>query len=331
MISQVRTSTKLLRNSYNELMTYKHVPVLLNESITNLNIKCDGIYVDATLGGGGHSYHILKELSNAGHLYCFDQDAQAIEASQSRLATLSQNNYTLIHSNFKNMKGELALYNAESIDGVLFDLGVSSFQLDIGERGFSYNYDALLDMRMDQSNPLTARIVVNNYSEEKLAKIIFDYGEEKYARVIARNIVKQRLIKPIDTTFELVDIIKESLPMRVKMEKGHPAKRTFQAIRIEVNDELGILRQSVSNAMDLLKPGGRVCVITFHSLEDRIIKDLFKEKSTAPAWNRNMPLSMNQEKVNYRLVSKKPIMPKDYELEDNNRAHSAKLRVIERI
>lgn len=313
------------------MIEFKHISVLLNECIENLDIKKDGIYVDATLGGAGHSYHILKKLSSAGHLYCFDQDEAAIEASSKRLSTFSLSQYTLIHSNFANMKEELAKLQINEIDGVLFDLGVSSFQLDEGERGFSYNFDALLDMRMDQTAPLTAKDVVNNYSEQELTRIFFDYGEEKFSRKIAANIVAARKQKEIRTTFELVDIIRKSMPPQALREKGHPAKRVFQAIRIEVNIELSILRESVLNACKLLKKGGRCAVITFHSLEDRIIKNLFNELSSAPKWNRNMPISLEEVKIDYKLVSRKPILPSEDELNNNNRAHSAKLRVIEKI
>lgn len=310
---------------------FKHISVLLNECIDNLNIKKDGIYVDGTLGGAGHSYHILKKLNGSGYLYCFDQDIAAIEASSKRLSTLSLPNFKLIHSNFQFMKQELEKIGINSVDGILFDLGVSSYQLDEGERGFSYNYDALLDMRMDQSSSLTAKDVVNRYSESELTRIFFEYGEEKFSRKIAANIVKERKVKEINTTFELVDIIKKSLPVQALREKGHPAKRIFQAIRIEVNGELAILKESLSNALKLLKPKGRMCVITFHSLEDRIVKSLFNEVSSPKSWNRNMPIVLDDDKIEYKHVCKKPILPSVEELEQNNRAHSAKLRVIEKL
>ncbi|MBQ9730991.1 MAG: 16S rRNA (cytosine(1402)-N(4))-methyltransferase RsmH [Bacilli bacterium] len=310
---------------------FKHISVLLNECIENLNIKKGGIYVDGTLGGAGHSYHILKNLNGFGSLYCFDQDIEAIEASSKRLSSLSLSNYKLIHSNFRFMKQELEKLGVDSVDGILFDLGVSSYQLDEGERGFSYNYDALLDMRMDQSSSLTAKDVVNRYSEAELTKIFFEYGEEKFSKRIAANIVKERKNKEICTTFELVDIIRKSLPVAALREKGHPAKRVFQAIRIEVNGELSILKESLANALKLLKPKGRMCVITFHSLEDRIVKSLFNEVSSPKSWNRNMPVMLNDEEIEFKLVNKKPILPSQEELEVNNRAHSAKLRVIEKL
>ncbi|MDY4788793.1 MAG: 16S rRNA (cytosine(1402)-N(4))-methyltransferase RsmH [Bacilli bacterium] len=308
-----------------------HIPVLLNECLENLNLKKDGIYVDATLGGGGHSYHILNQLSDSGHLYCFDQDIEAIKECEIRFKDINKNKFDIIHSNFRYMKVALNDLGIKQVDGILFDLGVSSHQLDTQDRGFSYNYDARLDMRMDQRNEFSAWDVVNNYSETNLVKIFYDYGEEKYARSIARKIVDERKKKPIDTTFELVEIIKSSIPNKYKMEKGHPAKRVFQAIRIEVNQELTILKDSLENALELLKPGGRLCVITFHSLEDKIVKSLFKEKTTPPSWNRNLPISLDEVKLDYRLISKKAIVSNTLELENNNRAHSAKLRVIERL
>lgn len=312
-------------------MEFKHIPVLLNECLEGLKIKQDGIYVDATLGGAGHSYHIVKKLSSAGHLYGFDQDAAAIEASKQHLSSLSLNNYTFIHANFKEIRQVLETYNVHAIDGALFDLGVSSFQLDSGERGFSYNFNTTLDMRMDQRQSLSAYEVVNQYSEKELADLIFRYGEERYARSIARNIVNRRQNEEIRTTFELVDIIKASIPMKSKMEKGHPAKRTFQAIRIEVNQELTILRNSLEETAKLLRSGGRLCVITFHSLEDRIVKELFKDLTSEPEWNRNMPVRLEKIQLPYRLITNKPMTSQEEELTTNNRAHSAKLRIIEKI
>ena len=311
-------------------MDFQHLPVLLDECLEGLKIKSDGIYVDATLGGAGHSYHIVKKLGSAGHLYGFDQDAAAIEASKNRLSSLSLNNYTLVHANFKNIRKVLDQYNVKTIDGALYDLGVSSFQLDSSERGFSYNHNAALDMRMDQRQVFSAYDLVNTYSESDLANTIFRFGEERYARAIARNIVLKRKDSPIKTTFELVDIIKQSIPMKSRNEKGHPAKRTFQALRIEVNQELNILKQSLSEIAATLKSGGRLCVITFHSLEDRIVKELFKELSSEPEWNRNLPLPLTSTPVDYRLVTNKPITSKDEELVNNRRAHSAKLRILEK-
>lgn len=305
----------------------KHVSVLLNESIDGLDIKEDGIYVDATLGRAGHSSQILKRLTS-GKLYCFDKDSDAMEYSRERLLTISPQ-FELIHSDFKYIKEELEKRGISSVDGILFDLGVSSPQLDNGERGFSYNYDARLDMRMNKDDKLDAYTIVNKYSESDLRKLIFTYGEERYASSIARNIVLERNKKPIETTFELVEVIKKSVPIKY-IKQTHPAKRTFQAIRIEVNDELNGLKISLDKALSILKPKGRIAVITFHSLEDRIVKEKFKEVTTAKEWNRYMPVTVNEEKIEFRLVNKKPIIPSEEEINSNNRAHSSKLRIIEK-
>ena len=305
-----------------------HISVLLNESIEGLNIKKDGIYVDATLGRAGHSSHILSQLSSKGKLYCFDKDIDAMEISRQRLSAISPQ-FELIHSDFSNMKEELLKRGVDSVDGILFDLGVSSPQLDNGERGFSYNYDARLDMRMNQDDKLDAYTIVNTYSEDDLRKLIYTYGEERYASLIARKIVESRATKKIETTFELVDIIKQSVPTKY-LKETHPAKRTFQAIRIEVNDELNGLKKALDQALSLLKPQGRLAVITFHSLEDRIVKEKFKEVSEPTKWNRYMPVVNVDEKLEYRLVNKKPILPSEQELSGNRRSHSAKLRIIEK-
>ena len=307
----------------------KHVSVLLSESIDGLNIKKDGIYVDATLGRAGHSSQILKKLSNLGKLYCFDKDIEAMETSRELLSTVSPQ-FELIHADYKFIVKELNKRDVHLVDGILFDLGVSSPQLDNGERGFSYKYDARLDMRMNQSDKLDAFTVVNTYKEEDLRNILFNYGEEKFARNIAKNIVLRRKEKPIETTFELVDIIKSSMPGSA-MRDGHPAKRTFQAIRIEVNDELNGIKQALSDSLKLLKSGGRIAVITFHSLEDKIVKEIFKKAVEGEMWNRNMPINVQNKESEYRLITKKPILPSEEELEVNNRAHSAKLRIIEKI
>lgn len=307
----------------------EHVSVLLNESIEGLNIKKDGTYVDATLGRAGHSYQILKKLSNLGKLYCFDKDIEAMETSSKLLSTVSSQ-FELIHADYKFIVMELNKRGINSVDGVLFDLGVSSPQLDNGERGFSYKYDARLDMRMNRDDKLDAFTVVNTYKEEDLRNILFNYGEEKFARNIARNIVLKRKEKPIETTFELVDIIKASMPGSA-MREGHPAKRTFQAIRIEVNDELNSVKKAVSDSLKLLKSGGRMAVITFHSLEDKIVKEIFKKAVEGETWNRNMPISVQNQKSEFRLITKKPILPSEIELKENNRSHSAKLRIIEKI
>lgn len=305
-------------------MEYIHKSVLLDEAIEQLNIKPDGIYVDATTGGGGHSKKILERLTT-GHLYCFDQDDYAFLRSKPVLDSVS-NNYTFVKANFKDLKAKLNELGVYHIDGIIYDLGVSSFQLDIPERGFSYNYDAPLDMRMNQDAPLTARKIVNEYSFDEIMKIIYRYGEDSNAKLIARGIERERKIKPIETTFELVDVIKKSLPAKVLNKKGHPAKQTFQALRIAVNDELRVFEVSILDALDMLNSNGRAVVITFHSLEDRICKTIFKEKTT----QENIPglPVMLDDKLEFELVTKHPIIPTAAELEYNNRAHSAKMRVI---
>lgn len=305
-------------------MEYIHKSVLLDEAIEQLNIKPDGIYVDATTGGGGHSKKILERLTT-GHLYCFDQDDYAFLRSKPVLDSVS-NNYTFVKANFKDLKAKLNELGVYHIDGIIYDLGVSSFQLDIPERGFSYNYDAPLDMRMNQDAPLTARKIVNEYSFDEIMKIIYRYGEDSNAKLIARGIERERKIKPIETTFDLVDVIKKSLPAKVLNKKGHPAKQTFQALRIAVNDELRVFEVSILDALDMLNSNGRAVVITFHSLEDRICKTIFKEKTT----QENIPglPVMLDDKLEFELVTKHPIIPTAAELEYNNRAHSAKMRVI---
>lgn len=308
---------------------FNHISVLLNECIEGLNIKADGIYVDATIGGAGHSCHIIKELSPKGLLIGFDQDQVALEASRERLSNLSPQ-FKLIHSNFASLKEELTKLGISQVDGFLFDLGVSSVQFDESDRGFSYRFDARLDMRMNKENDLDAYKVVNSYSKEELIKIFYEYGEEKFAKNIANKIVERRKDSMIETTFQLVDVIRSALPASVLREKGHPAKKVFQAIRIEVNKELDVLKQGLNDALDLLKPGGRICVITFHSLEDRIVKDIFKGRCEV-AWNKNMPFVIEEKKSEFRLVNRKPIVASNEELEANNRSHSAKLRIIERV
>ena len=305
-----------------------HVSVLLNESIEALNLKEDGVYVDCTLGYGGHSSNILKRIKR-GCLYAFDQDKVAIEAASKRLNEIG-NNYVIIKSNFVNLKQELLLRDVEQVDGILFDLGVSSPQLDETERGFSYHNDAKLDMRMDQDSSFSAFELINNYSLEKLSEIFFKYGEEKYSRSIAKNIVKEREIKKIETTLELVEIIKKSMPEKAKRDK-HPARKVFQAIRIEVNHELEILESSMRDALSMLKPGGRLAVITFHSLEDRIVKNVFKEVTTVDKMVKGLPNIPDDMLPDYKLINNKAIIPTDDELTDNNRSRSSKLRVIERI
>lgn len=307
---------------------YKHYSVLLNESIEMLNIKSDGIYVDCTLGGGGHSLEIVKKLK-AGHLYAFDQDTYAISKAQSRLQGY-EDKYTIINTNFSNIRSSLQDLGIEHVDGIIYDLGVSSFQFDIPERGFSYRFDGPLDMRMDQNANLSAYDVINDYSENDLKRILYEYGEEKFAPSIARTIVKARSIKPIETTFELVEVIKKALPASVLRKSGHPAKQTFQALRIEVNGELDVLKNSLEDAIKLLNIGGRVVVITFQSLEDRIVKQMFKKYTTLDV-PKGLPFIPDYMKVEYKLVNNKVILPSEKELEENNRSHSAKMRGIEKI
>lgn len=302
-----------------------HISVLLNECIENLNLKDDSVIVDCTLGYGGHSSEILKRITK-GKLYSFDQDDEAIKSAKNRLDKIG-NNYTIIRSNFVNLESEIKKYE-NSVDGILYDLGVSSPQLDEAERGFSFHNDAELDMRMDKTSPLTAYDVVNNYSYEELTNILYKYGEEKYASSIAKKIIKERELKPIKTTLELVEIIKSAVPEKYKRDK-HPARKTFQAIRIEVNKELDVFESSLRQALDLVKIGGRVCVITFHSLEDKICKNIFKSVSEVDKNLRNMPIIPDEMMPKYKVIAN--IKPSLEELANNNRARSARLRVIERV
>ncbi len=306
-----------------------HIPVLLNETIAGLNIKKDGIYVDCTLGGAGHASEILKMLSSNGKLYCLEQDEYAIQIAHQRLQEIGSN-YKIVKTNFIHIKEILENEGITKVDGILYDLGVSSFQLNIASRGFSYFQDATLDMRMDTSQYLKAYDIVNFYTYEELKRIFYVYGEEKFAPIIAKKIVQIRETKPIETTFELVDLVKECLPARVKRQSKHPAKKVFQALRIAVNDELNVFEQSLKDSLDLLNIGGRIAVITFHSLEDRICKQIFKE-----AVEVHLPKGLAvQEKditTHFRLINRKVIVPTNEEIEKNRRAHSAKLRIIERI
>ena len=304
---------------------YIHKSVLLNEAIEGLNIKPNGIYVDATTGGGGHSKEILKRLTDGGHLYCFDQDEYAISRSKEVLDEVSSN-YTQIKSNFVNLKEELNKLGVDHIDGILYDLGVSSFQFDIPERGFSYNYDAPLDMRMNQEQELSAHTIVNTWSFEDLSRIFYRYGEDPFSKQIARKIEEVRKTKPINTTFELVDVIKSALPAKVLRSKGHPAKQIFQALRIAVNDELRVFEVSILDALDMLNSDGYAVVITFHSLEDRICKTVFKEKTEVNI-PKGLPMA-NIPDAPFELITKKPVTASPEELEYNNRAHSAKTRII---
>lgn len=307
---------------------YNHISVLLNESIQQLNIKKNGVCVDCTLGGGGHSSEILKRIPN-GHLYAFDQDSFAINTADEKLKKIASN-YTLINENFVNIKVALEEENVYGVDGILYDLGVSSFQLDIPERGFSYRFDGPLDMRMDQTAELDAYTVVNTYDEKSLVRILFEYGEEKFARLIARKIVSEREKKPIETTLELVEIIKKALPASALRNSSHPAKQTFQAIRIEVNHELDILKKALEDGLSLLNKNGRMVVITFHSLEDRIVKKLFKEKTTLQL-PKDLPYIPEGYEIEFKLINSKVILPSESEISNNLRSHSAKMRVIEKI
>lgn len=310
---------------------FNHVTVLLNEAIDNLNVKPDGTYVDATLGGGGHSQLLASRLTT-GKLWSFDQDITAINYNKEHLATeLAEGKVAFIQNNFRNLRDALAEVGVTEIDGIVYDLGVSSPQFDDGQRGFSYNYDAPLDMRMNQSQELTARTVVNEWDFHDLLRILSRYGEEKFAKQIARAIERQREIQPIETTFELVEVIKSAIPAAARRTGGHPAKRSFQAIRIAVNDELGVVEESLAQALDMLKVGGRISVITFHSLEDRLVKTMFKEKTAVPELPAGLPIIPDEMQPDYKRVTRKPILPSEEEMANNHRAHSAKLRVIERL
>ena len=312
-------------------MEFNHYSVLLNETIENLNIKPDGIYVDGTLGGGGHAYQVASRLSEKGRLIGIDQDADAIAAAGERLKEFGDK-ITIIRSNYANMKEELHRIGVEKVDGIVLDLGVSSFQLDTPERGFTYrDENAPLDMRMDDRQSLTAKDIVNGYSEMDLYRIIRDYGEDKFAKNIAKHIVQERAEEPIETTGELTEIIRASIPMKVQVTGGHPAKRTFQAIRIELNKELEVLQNNLDDMIDLLNLGGRICIITFHSLEDRIVKTNFKRNENPCTCPSDFPVCVCGKKSKGKVVTRKPILPSEEELEVNSRSKSAKLRVFERV
>lgn len=311
---------------------FKHVTVLLNEAVENLKIKPDGVYVDCTLGGGGHTRKILSQLNENGRLFSFDQDRTAIEYNQKSLDNqLQSGKLTLVKDNFRNIKKLLNDFGVSKIDGAVYDLGVSSPQFDVAQRGFSYKLEAPLDMRMDQGQALTAKQIVNEWSFNDLVRIFSRYGEEKFAKSIARKIEKQRQLQPIQTTTELVEVIKAGIPARARRTGGHPAKRVFQALRIAVNDELGAVEASLEQVLEMLNIDGRVSVITFQSLEDRLVKSMFKEKTSLPDLPQGLPVIPQGMEVDYRLVNRKPILPTKSEIETNHRAHSAKLRVIERI
>lgn len=311
---------------------FKHTTVLLEETVNGLDVKEDGIYVDCTLGGGGHSRLILSKLGENGHLYSFDQDQTAIDYNQKNLAEyVAKGQVTFVKSNFRNLKNELNHLGIDGVDGVLYDLGVSSPQFDNAERGFSYRFDAPLDMRMDQTQKLNAREVVNEWSYNDLVRIFFRYGEEKYSKQVARKIESTREEKPIETTGELADLIKSAIPAAARRTGGHPAKKIFQAIRIAVNDELGALEESLEQALQILNPAGRISVITFQSLEDRLVKRMFKEQTEIGDLPAGLPIIPDDMKPKYKLINRKPIIPSEDELEENRRSHSAKLRIIEKL
>lgn len=310
-------------------MEFKHISVLLNESVDALGIDPNGIYVDGTMGGGGHSQAIVSKLSANGILVGIDRDTEALEASKQRLKNYSNIRY--MHNNYKNIKDVIADLGIDAIDGAVLDLGVSSYQLDCRERGFSYMEDAPLDMRMNRQNHKSAYDVINTYSESELADIFFKYGEEKFSRKIAKIILERRAKKPVETTLELVDIIKAAIPERMRQKGSHPAKRVFQAVRIEVNGELEDLRFAIDNFFDVLKPGGRLSVITFHSLEDRIVKTAFNDYATGCTCPKDFPICVCGKKPRGKVITRKPVLPSDEECEYNKRSKSAKLRVVEKL
>lgn len=310
-------------------MEFKHKSVLLYETVDQLNIKPDGIYVDGTLGGGGHSYEIASRLSDKGRLIGIDQDEDAIKAAGERLKPF-MDRVTIVRNNYCNMDKVLDELSIDKVDGIMLDLGVSSYQLDTAERGFTYNVDAKLDMRMDQRQEVTARDIVNDYSEYDLYRIIRDYGEDRFAKNIAKHIVAARQKKPIETTFELNEIIKAAIPMKVRATGGHPSKRTYQAIRIELNRELEVLENSIDMMIDRLNKEGRLCIITFHSLEDRIVKVRYKNNENPCTCPPGFPTCVCGKKSKGKVITRKPIIPSEEELEENSRSKSSKLRVFER-
>ena len=310
-------------------MEFKHVSVLLQETVDGLNVKSDGIYVDGTLGGGGHSYEVCTRLGAKGSIIGIDQDEAAIEAASIRLKDFGEK-VTIVRSNYCDMKSRLHELGIDKVDGIMLDLGVSSYQLDTADRGFSYREDAPLDMRMDQRAEMTARDIVNDYSEMDLYRVIRDYGEDKFAKNIARHIVRERAKRPIETTGELTEVIRHAIPMKFQKKTGHPAKRTFQAIRIELNRELDVLRDSLDDMIDMLNPGGRLCIITFHSLEDRIVKSAFKKNENPCTCPSDFPVCVCGKVSKGRVITRKPILPSEEEMEVNSRSKSAKLRIFER-
>ena len=310
-------------------MVFKHTSVLLEETVDGLNIKPDGIYVDGTLGGGGHAYEVCTRLSSKGRFIGIDQDEAAIEAAGIRLRDFGER-VTIVRSNYCDMKLQLQKLGIDKVDGIVLDLGVSSYQLDTAERGFSYRVDAPLDMRMDRRQTMTARDIVNDYSEMDLFRIIRDYGEDKFAKNIAKHIVMEREKGPIETTGQLIEIIKRAIPMKFQKTAGHPAKRTFQAIRIELNRELEVLRDSLDEMIELLNEDGRICIITFHSLEDRIVKSIFKRNENPCTCPSHFPVCVCGNVSKGKVITRKPILPSEGELEVNSRSKSAKLRIFER-
>ena len=310
-------------------MEFVHKSVLLNETIDGLNIQPDGIYVDGTLGGGGHAYEVCRRLGDKGSIVGIDQDAAAIEAAGNRLKDFGEK-VTIVRSNYCDMKSKLHELGIDKVDGIVLDLGVSSYQLDTAERGFSYREDAPLDMRMDTRQKMTARDIVNDYEEMELYRVIRDYGEDKFAKNIAKHIVAARKVKPIETTGELTEIIRASIPMKYQKKSGHPAKRTFQAIRIELNRELEVLKDSLDDMIELLNPGGRLCIITFHSLEDRIVKSAFRKNEDPCTCPSDFPVCVCGKVSKGSILTRKPILPSEEEMEENSRAKSAKLRIFER-
>lgn len=310
-------------------MEFRHASVLLKETIEALNIKQEGTYLDGTLGGGGHACEICKRLGDTGRFYGIDQDEAAVEAAGKRLEEFGKK-VTIIRDNYCNAREVLRQNGVEHVDGIVLDLGVSSYQLDTAGRGFSYKYDTTLDMRMDQRQKLTARDIVNDYDEQSLYRIIRDYGEDQFARNIAKHIVQTRAEKPIETTFELNEVIKAAIPARMRAVGGHPSKRTFQAIRIECNHELDVLKNSLQDFIDLLNPQGRLCIITFHSLEDRIVKNFFREMENPCTCPPEFPVCVCGKIPYGKVISRKPILPSQEEIEENPRSKSAKLRVFGR-
>lgn len=310
-------------------MEFKHYSVLLEETIENLNIKPDGAYMDGTLGGAGHAFHVCEQLGEQGRFYGIDQDGDAIQAASKRLEPFGDK-VTIIRSNYRHARERLKEIGVDHVDGIVLDLGVSSYQLDTIERGFSYKYDTRLDMRMDDRQTLSAMEIINEYPEMELFRIIRDYGEDQFAKNIAKHIVKARAEAPIETTGQLNEVIKAAIPAKMR-QNGHPSKKTFQAIRIECNHELDVLKESLDGFIDMLNPGGRLCIITFHSLEDRIVKSAFKKAENPCVCPPGFPVCTCGQTSKGRVISKKPILPSDIELEENSRSKSAKLRVFERV